>query len=73
MIDIDYGNVKIYLKDLVEKENISISKLSRLSGIQISQLKRYMEGNIQRVDLSVLSRLCFILECEIGDILKYEK
>lgn len=71
MIDVDYGYIRIKLDELIKKQNISISKLAFRSETQRTQLKAYLRGDILRVDLAVLSRLCYALECELSDILEY--
>ena len=71
MVDVDYGHIRIKLNELIEKQNISISKLAFRSETQRTQLKAYLHGNIMRVDLAVLSRLCYALQCDLSDILEY--
>jgi putative transcriptional regulator len=71
MIDVNYGTVRLRLKEIMEKQNISISKLAFRAEMQRTQLKAYMQNDIQRVDLSILSRLCYVLECDITDLLEY--
>ena len=71
MIDVNYGCIKIKLKDIMKSQNISINKLAFRAEMQRTQLKSYINGDVQRVDLAVLSRLCHVLECDISDILEY--
>ncbi len=71
MIDIDYGHIRIKLADLMAKQNISINKLAFRAEMQRTQLKAYIKEDVQRVDLAVLSRLCYALECNLEDIVEY--
>ena len=71
MIDIDYGYVRVKLAELMEKQNISISKLAFRSETQRTQLKAYIRNDIQRLDLAVLARLCYALECDLNDLIEY--
>ena len=71
MIDIDYGYVKVHLADIMKKQNVSISKLAYRAEMQRTQLKAYMKQDIVRVDLAVISRLCYALQCDITDLLEY--
>ncbi|MDO4330373.1 MAG: helix-turn-helix transcriptional regulator [Lachnospiraceae bacterium] len=73
MKDIDYGYIRIRLKELMQEQGISINRLACRAEMQRTQLKAYMNGDIQRVDLAVLARLCYVLECDINDILEYSK
>ena len=69
----NYGKVEIKLKELMEDQNISINKLSQASQMQRYQLKKYMNNKVQRIDLQVLARLCYVLECSVEDILEYKE
>ena len=72
MKDIEYGHIEIRLKEIMEEQNIIINKLACRAEMQLTQLKNYMNNNVQRVDLAILSRLCCCLECDLSDLLVYE-
>lgn len=68
----DYGKVEIKLKTIMDKKNISIYKLSQLASLKHSTVKNYYNNMpITRVDLDVISKLCYVLNCKIEDILEY--
>lgn len=71
MIDVDYGHVRIKLAELMEEQNISINKLAFRAEMQRTQLKAYMKEDIQRIDLAVISRLCYALECDLHELIEY--
>lgn len=71
MEDIKYGTVKIHLDEVMKRNNISINKLSFRAEMQRTQLKKYCHNEIQRLDISVLSRLCYALNCDLTDLLEY--
>jgi putative transcriptional regulator len=71
MVDVDYGQVRIKLAEFMEEQNISINKLAFRAEMQRTQLKAYMKEDVQRVDLAVLSRLCYALECRLEDLIEY--
>ena len=73
MRDIDYGVVRVNLKTIMNDQGVSINKLACRAEMQRTQLKAYLNGTIQRVDLAVLARLCYVLDCDISDILEYRK
>ena len=73
MKDLDYGYVQIKLKDLMTTQGISINRLACRAEMQRTQLKSYINGDIQRVDLAVLARLCYALDCDLSDIIEYVK
>ena len=73
MKDIAYGHVEIKLKEIMESQDISINKLACRAEMQRTQLKKYINNNVQRVDFAILSRLCYCLDCDLNDILVYVK
>lgn len=52
---------------------ISRSKLSRRSIVSYDLVNRYYNNKVTRIDLDVISRFCYILNCDIYDILEYTK
>lgn len=71
MIDVDYGKVHIKLDELMKEQDISINKLAFRSEMQRTQLKSYIRNEVQRLDMAVLARLCYALECDLQDIVEY--
>lgn len=71
--DIEYGSINIKLAEIMKSQEISINKLACRAEMQRTQLKSYINNEVQRVDLSILARLCYTLECNITDILEYKK
>ena len=68
----DYGKVEIKLKSIMDKRNVSIYQVSQLASLKHSTVKTYYNNcPITRVDLDVLSKLCYVLDCKVEDILEY--
>ena len=68
----NYGKVEIKLKTIMDKKNISIYQLSLLASLKHSTVKTYYNNMpITRVDLDVISKMCYVLDCKIEDILEY--
>ncbi|MGN1182806.1 MAG: helix-turn-helix domain-containing protein [Faecalibacillus sp.] len=66
-----YGNIKLHLDEIIKDRDVSLNQLSFRTEIQRSQLRRYRDNKIQRVDLDLLARLCYVLECDINDIIEF--
>ena len=69
----DYGKIEITLKDLLEKKNISRNKLCTMIATNYNLINRYYTNKVIRIDLDIIARICFALNCSIDDILKYKK
>ena len=66
-----YGDIKIHLAEILEEKNISLNQLSFRTEMQRTQLRNYRDGKIQRLDIDILKRLCYVLECDLHDLIEY--
>lgn len=66
-----YGKIQINLTKLIAERGISKNKLSQRAEMQRTQLNRYCNGTVTRLDTDVLARLCTVLNCSIGDLLEF--
>lgn len=62
--------VKIKLNELMGKERLKISELSKLTGVHRNVLTKYYEDTLERVDKKVIAKICKALDCKIEDILE---
>lgn len=67
------GRVVIILEQYLAERKISKNKLVKGAEMERTQLQNYCKNKIVRVDLGVLARICNFLECDLSDILRYEK
>ena len=66
-----FGSVRIQLNELIQKSGISKNKLCQRAEMQRTQLNNYCNNSISRLDIDVLARICTVLQCEMGDLLKF--
>ena len=71
MRDEDFGTIRIKLEEVIQQSSPSKNKVAQLSQTQRGQLNHYCKGDIQRIDLAILSRLCYALDCRVEDVLEY--
>ena len=69
----DYGKVEITLKEKKKKKGISRNKLSLMIAVNYDLVNRYYNNRVIRVDIDIIARMCYVLDCDINDILKYRK
>ena len=72
-LDIKCGRIVCHLKEVMKDREISVYRLSFITGIKYEVLKRYYDNLISRYDANILCKLCFYLDCELSSIIKYEK
>lgn len=66
-----YGEIQLCLKEIMEEKSISMNQLSFRAEMQRTQLRNYRDNKVQRLDIDILKRLCYVLDCDLHDILKY--
>ena len=67
----DRGSIVIHLDDILKERNVSLNQLSFRSEMQRSQIKNYRDNKIQRLDIDILLRLCYVLDCDLTDLIEY--
>ena len=67
----DYGFIKCNLKLVMKQKNITKTQLSKNTGLHHQILERYMSDTITRLDKDVLSKICYVLNCKVDDIITY--
>lgn len=68
----DYGRVVLTVNNALKERNINVYKLSKLTGIKWDIIKKYVDGRLYRVDLDLLSRMCYALDCTLDELVHYE-
>lgn len=69
----DYGDIEFDIKTIMEQKGITINQIVKKTGLHHQVVKRYYDGTIIRYDKDVLSRLCFVIGCDLNDIMHYKK
>lgn len=69
----DFGKVDMTLDNYLKTHQISRSSLTRKTELQYGQILKYCKNDVQKIDLSILAKLCTVLNCNIEDILKLTK
>lgn len=69
----EYGKIKIKLKDIMDSENITRNRLSRLTNTRFEVINKWYNGTVERIDCDILARICYTLDCSVDDIIEYEK
>ena len=70
---IDYGYVTSCVGEVIKQRGFSKNKVEALTGIKRSQLNRYCNDDVSRIDFHTIAKLCCVLDCDINDLLHYEK
>ena len=69
--NIDFGYVKVKLKEKMDAKNITVNQMSKMTNVAYDIIKKYYYGRNYSISMEILAKFCFILDCKIGDILEY--
>lgn len=69
----DYGNISFRFGELMDAKNINRNQLAKRAGIRFEVAKRFYDGSIERMDMDVLARVCYVLDCDVADVICYHK
>lgn len=65
------GEIRIRLDEILKERNISLNQLSFRAEMQRTQLRNYRDNKVQRLDIDILLRLCYVLDCDLFDLIEY--
>lgn len=64
--------IKVYLEDILKQRGMTSKELSGLVGITEANLSILRSGKAKGIRFSTVNRICYYLQCDIGDILKFD-
>ena len=67
-----YGKISVHLKELIEQKGITRYRLAKLADTRFEVVEKWCSGTVERIDADVLARFCYILDCSITDIIRYD-
>ncbi|MGN1301843.1 MAG: helix-turn-helix domain-containing protein [Clostridia bacterium] len=69
----DYGDIAFDIKSIMDKKGFTVTGMVKRTGLHHRVIRKYYEGTAVRYDKEVLAKLCYVLGCELSDIMYYKK
>lgn len=69
----EYGKIDICLKELMEAKNITRNYLAKAANTRFEVINKWYRNEVEKLDLDVLARICYVLDCSPDEIIKYNK
>jgi len=69
----DYGKIVFSFGKVMDDKKINRNQFSKLAGVRFEVADRFYNGNIERLDIDVLTRVCFVLDCDVSDVISFQK
>ncbi len=67
-----HGYITIHLKELIEEKGITRYRLAKLADTRFEVVDKWCAGTVDRIDADILARFCYVLDCDISDIIQYK-
>lgn len=65
--------IRLTLDKALESARITRYELAKRTGIQYQIIDNYYKNHVKRYDSYILDRICAALNCDLSDIIEYEK
>lgn len=63
--------IKIYLSSILGRDRMTQIDLARKTGIRPATINAIYNETIDRINLTHLSKICEVLECDVEDLLQF--
>lgn len=67
----NYGTVSIDIKSIMDEKGITRNSLARAINARFEVINKWYKGDVEKIDADILARICYVLECNPSDIIKY--
>lgn len=67
----EYGHIEIHLKEYMDQKQMTRNALARAIDTRFEVIDKWYNGHVEKIDADILARICYVLDCEPGDIIKY--
>ena len=69
----DIAMIRLTIDKLLKELKISRYELAKRTGVQYQIIDNYYKNKVVRYDSDVLNKICNALNCQISDVLHFEK
>ena len=63
--------IRVYLEDVLKAKQMTSKELCALVGITEANLSILRSGKAKGVRFNTINKICWHLQCDVGDILKF--
>lgn len=71
LVRANYGHVELRLKEVMDERGISRNQLAKLIDARFEVVGKWYKGEVEKMDLDILARICYALDCTTEDLIKY--
>ncbi len=67
----DYGKITVHIKEIMDSKGITRNFLAKASNTRFEVINKWYNGQVEKMDLDILARICYVLDCSPADIIIY--
>ncbi len=67
----EYGKINVCLRKLIEERGLTRNYLAKAANTRFEVIDKWYNNDVEKMDLDVLARICYVLDCAPEDIIKY--
>ena len=71
LVRANYGHVELRLKENMDARGISRNQLAKRIDARYEVVGKWYKGEVDKMDLDILARICYALDCTTEDIIRY--
>ena len=71
LIRADYGHIALHLREIMEERGITRNQLAKRIDARFEVVNKWYQGELEKMDLDILARICYALDCTTEDLLEY--
>lgn len=64
--------IRVFLEDILKQRGMTSKELCGLIGITEANFSILRSGKARGVRFSTINKICYYLDCDVGDILKFD-
>ena len=64
--------IRVYLEEVLKKKGMTSKELCAKIGITEANLSILRSGKAKGIRFGTINKICFYLQCDVGDILKFD-
>ena len=67
-----YGKIRVRLREILEQKGMTRNYLAKVSNTRFEVINKWYHDDVEKMDLDILARICYVLECSPSDLITYE-
>ena len=68
----NYGKIHVHLKEKMAERNLTRNYLAKVVNTRFEVIDKWYRDDVEKLDLDILARICYVLDCSPAELITYE-